>query len=260
MQETDFEAPTGRNWLLVNEEFSAPQGEGATMGRPAYWVRCGGCNQHCWWCDTPQTWVYDDRHAEMHDKHKLYDPRTELYRVSLPVLAERIRDQSLRRVVFTGGEPLLQAEQIAKLIRMLGEYSADRFSFEFETAGSIAPGELAHLPHVSFNVSPKLASSGNPRELRRNLDAINAFRECAGIFKFVIDTRNPPDVETDLREVQDLIDICNLPGERIWLSPCGTTVEEVISGMWALEPIAVKFGWNLSSRLHVLMHGNERGH
>lgn len=247
-----------RDWLLVSEHFTAPQGEGPNMGRPAYWTRLGGCGLFCSWCDSAHTWCYDERHVKVHDAHHKYDPRVELHRETIPALIDLLLDQPLNHYAITGGEPLLQRSPVSRVISGVNEEAYYAVSFEIETAGVVSPGELATYSNVSFNVSPKLASSGNPLELRRKLSVLREFVPLAGCFKFVIDTRKP-DYSDDIREVHELIDLVEIPHRRVWLMPCGDTLEEVVNGMRLLEPLVVKFDWNLSSRLHVLMHGNERG-
>jgi 7-carboxy-7-deazaguanine synthase len=241
--------------LLVAYEFLAPQGEGRNTGRLSYWVRLGGCNQHCRWCDSPETWVFTERKAAQHEGGKLYDVTQELSRHSIEDIAGRIYDSPARAVTFTGGEPLLQAEPLLMLLNELD----DRYLIDFETAGTVPPGHLKNYP-VQFTVSPKLASSGNEVSLRRNPDAISQFLQLDSVFKFVIDTRTPEAMAADLDEAVMLVSTWRIPAELVWLSPCGTSTPEVIDGMKLLEPACLSEGFNLSSRLQVLMHGNERGH
>jgi organic radical activating enzyme len=73
------------------EEFYTLQGEGYHTGRAAWFIRLGGCDVGCSWCDAKQTW----------------NPR-----IHPPVaVAEIIRratvDNPSRAVVVTGGEPLI---------------------------------------------------------------------------------------------------------------------------------------------------------
>jgi organic radical activating enzyme len=247
--------PTVRD-LLVSEEFTAPQGEGPHMGRPMYWVRLGGCGLECTWCDEPQTWVFDERHRKMHEGGKAYDPKAELSRVTVENLASRIAVTNYTTVAVTGGEPLLQQEAVGALIDhpLMGG-----MSFEFETAGVITPWRLAGYGNVRFNVSPKLASSGNPVAKRRNDAAIAALRALDSVFKFVLDTRQNGMWQADLTEVEYLTRQWDIPPGRVWVMPCGTTPGEVTEGMLLLEPVALARQWNLSSRLQVFMHGDARG-
>lgn len=76
--------------LPVVEEFYSIQGEGFHFGKPAYFLRIGGCDVGCSWCDTKFSW-----NPELHpviDTDKLI-----LNIINCPAKA----------VVITGGEPLL---------------------------------------------------------------------------------------------------------------------------------------------------------
>jgi len=76
--------------LPVVEEFYSIQGEGFHTGKPAYFLRIGGCDVGCSWCDTKFSW----------------DPSLHPV-VSVDEIAERIFDCPAQALVVTGGEPLL---------------------------------------------------------------------------------------------------------------------------------------------------------
>jgi organic radical activating enzyme len=76
--------------LPVMEEFYSLQGEGIHTGKPAYFLRIGGCQVGCYFCDVKESWNAD--------KHTL-TPVDEIVR--------RIVDNPSQAVVVTGGEPLL---------------------------------------------------------------------------------------------------------------------------------------------------------
>ena len=42
--------------LPVMEEFFTIQGEGKYTGTPAYFIRLGGCDVGCVWCDVKESW------------------------------------------------------------------------------------------------------------------------------------------------------------------------------------------------------------
>lgn len=259
MTEHEIEALEGRprDWLLISETFPSHQGEGPSAGERAFFVRLGGCNLTCRWCDTPYTWVYTQRQANQHNTPEIYDPKLELKRQKISELSEAILDSSCRLTVLTGGEPLLQQEQLAMLIRHVNQYHDPR-RFEVETAGTLTGLDLEPFGNVSFNVSLKLATSGNDPAKRRVDDAIIFFQEQAkkgrAIFKFVISA-----VETDLPEIEMLIREYEIPRSCVWLMPQGTTHLSQVSGAQQLMPVALDRGFNFSSRLHVLGYGNERG-
>src|SRR3954471_17481940 len=106
--------------LLVSEIFGLTiQGEGRSVGVPCAFLRLGGCNLHCTWCDTPYTWVFDDRHTVLHGAHKRYDPVEELQRLSVEDVINQLRHvqpDEYGLVVISGGEPMLQQDVLADLI------------------------------------------------------------------------------------------------------------------------------------------------
>jgi 7-carboxy-7-deazaguanine synthase len=46
---------------------------------------------------------------------------------------------------------------------------------------------------------------------------------------------------------------------QVWVMPEGVTAEAVLAGHAALADLVVDCGWNMTTRLHVLAWGNERG-
>jgi organic radical activating enzyme len=72
------------------EQFYSVQGEGFFSGRPAVFIRLGGCDVGCVWCDVKESWE-----AANH-------PNTELIKIVADVL-----ETSCRFVVITGGEPAM---------------------------------------------------------------------------------------------------------------------------------------------------------
>jgi 7-carboxy-7-deazaguanine synthase len=244
-----------RDWLLVSETFTTLQGEGPSAGQFAHFIRLGGCNLHCRWCDTPYTWAFDKRHADFHDSGKQYNPTTELRMVTITDLVQEILETYPPLCVITGGEPMLQYDQLYEVIRQVSEQSETRF--EIETAGTVPPGNLMNAGTVDFNVSPKLQDSGNPLSKRYLPNVLKLLEQAGAIFKFVIPP--PPDSRDALKEVERIQDECAIPDYRMWLMPCGTTQDEVLRGIRGLAPVAIKNGWNVSTRLHVEIWGDKRG-
>lgn len=76
--------------LPLMEEFYTIQGEGANTGKPAYFIRIGGCDMGCWWCDVKESWD-----ATLH-------PLT-----SADDIAAHAAQYPAKAVVVTGGEPVL---------------------------------------------------------------------------------------------------------------------------------------------------------
>src|ERR1051325_10940332 len=76
--------------LPLMEEFYTIQGEGYHTGKAAYFIRLGGCDVGCHWCDVKESWD-----AELH-------PLTPAGRI-----VENASKHPSKAVVVTGGEPLL---------------------------------------------------------------------------------------------------------------------------------------------------------
>jgi 7-carboxy-7-deazaguanine synthase len=228
--------------LVVSEVFGPTvQGEGPTMGHRAAFVRLGRCNLDCTWCDTPYTWDWER-----------YDPKVELHERSIADVVAEVDAMGVDRVVVTGGEPLLQQR---RLLPFLVAASERGWTVEVETNGTLAPTEETVRLVGSFNVSPKLANSGVtpdraivPKALRA-LAALGA--EGRAAFKFVV---SDPD---DLDEVQAIVDAHGLA--PVWIMPEGRTAEAVLEGGRRLADLAVARGWHLTTRLHVVLWGDERG-
>ena len=79
----------GRQLPLV-EDFYTVQGEGYHSGKPAYFIRLGGCDVGCRWCDAKYTW-----------NPKVFPP------VDVDVVVARAKECAAQAIVITGGEPLL---------------------------------------------------------------------------------------------------------------------------------------------------------
>ena len=76
--------------LPVMESFYTIQGEGFYQGKAAYFIRLGGCDVGCVWCDVKDSWDAA--------KHPL---------VNIDNLLKEVKDTPAEMVVITGGEPLM---------------------------------------------------------------------------------------------------------------------------------------------------------
>lgn len=76
--------------LPVMEQFYTLQGEGEYQGRAAYFIRLGGCDVGCVWCDVKESWD-----ADAHPK------------LSVEKIVDMAMEYPCRLAVITGGEPLI---------------------------------------------------------------------------------------------------------------------------------------------------------
>jgi 7-carboxy-7-deazaguanine synthase len=100
--------------LPLMEDFYTIQGEGAYQGHAAYFIRLGGCDVGCVWCDVKDSWD-----ARVHPQ------------VGIGDIAQRAKASGSRIVVVTGGEPALY--DLSALTRKLRK---ERLRTHLETSGA----------------------------------------------------------------------------------------------------------------------------
>ncbi len=230
------------------EIFASVQGEGPSAGMPVAFVRLSRCNLACVWCDTAYTWHFEgDERA--HRGGQTFARKPNQVKLSAAQTAEKIAALGQSRLVITGGEPLLQAGALADLLALLPD-----MRIEIETNGSVpTPGHLdARVDQ--YNVSPKLAHSGNAVEIALKPEMLDRWAtDARAWFKFVI--AEPADVD----EVRALAHTHGIPAGRIFLMPEGTDSATLRQRMEWLVPIALEHGFRLSDRLHIHLFGDTRG-
>ncbi|MCP4067919.1 MAG: 7-carboxy-7-deazaguanine synthase QueE, partial [Phycisphaeraceae bacterium] len=96
------------------EVFSSAQGEGPEIGRSTVFVRFGGCDLRCRWCDSPQTWRPVGRwRIETAPGSEVFEERTNPADCAdLVETIDALAPMPSTWTSLTGGEPLLQAEAI----------------------------------------------------------------------------------------------------------------------------------------------------
>jgi len=100
--------------LPVMEYFYTLQGEGYHQGRAAYFIRLGGCDVGCVWCDVKDSWDAS--------KHPLQ---------TVDFLVSEVQKTPAKLVVITGGEPLLHnLDALTRALQSAG------FETNIETSGS----------------------------------------------------------------------------------------------------------------------------
>jgi 7-carboxy-7-deazaguanine synthase len=233
-------APAGTEPTLVVSEVFGPtfQGEGPTLGRRAAFVRLGRCNLDCAWCDTPYTWDWDR-----------FDPAVELAERPVAAIVGELEAMGVDRVVVTGGEPLLQQRRLEPLLEAA---AARGWAVEVETNGTLAPTPATVALVERFNVSPKTSNSGVAAERAIVPDALAALVASGkAAFKFVATGTE------DLDEIASVVAAHEL--SPVYVMPEGTDAATVTDRGRALADAVGRRGWHLTTRLHVLLWGDERG-
>ena len=99
--------------LPVMEKFYTIQGEGYYSGQPFYFIRLGGCDVGCHWCDVKESWD--------HNQHQFIE------------VDDLIKDakEYTSNVVITGGEPLMW-----NLSELTKRFKENNIKLHLETSGA----------------------------------------------------------------------------------------------------------------------------
>jgi organic radical activating enzyme len=231
------------------EIFASLQGEGPSQGKPSAFVRRSRCNLASVWCDTAHTrhFTGDNR---PHRANVTYEREANQVTLGEDEVARRIASLGQPRLVVTGGEPLLQAPALARMLALLPH----EIAVEVETNGTVAPPPALDVLVQQYNISPKLAHSGNPAELALVPERLAHWaREPRAGFKFVI--AEPADVA----EVLALAERFAIPRSRVWLMAEGTDSATLSAREAWLAQLCLEHQLTLSKRLHIELYGDTRG-
>lgn len=100
--------------LAVMETFYSIQGEGFHTGKAAFFIRLGGCDVGCHWCDVKESWPVEEHPFQ-----------------EVSELVTMASSFPSKRVIITGGEPFMQ-----DLTEITGTLRKNNFKVHVETAGT----------------------------------------------------------------------------------------------------------------------------
>ncbi|WP_020590750.1 7-carboxy-7-deazaguanine synthase QueE [Kiloniella laminariae] len=236
--------------IRVSEIFGPTvQGEGAVIGQPTVFVRTGGCDYRCSWCDT--LYAVDSSFRE-------------LWRPLSPeaIMAEvnKLSGNKPLLVSLSGGNPAIQP--LGGLIDMGHEQG---YRFALETQGSVTKEWFAKLDNLTL--SPKPPSS----EMETDWDILSACVAAAGsdtdtALKIVVfddvDYAYAKDVSRRYPQLPVFLQPGNhTPGTVDDEAP-GVDMKGILERMRWLVDKVVEDQWfeaTVLPQLHVLIWGNERG-
>ncbi|MDD1687646.1 radical SAM protein [Methanoregula sp.] len=169
--------------MKIVEIFRSLQGEGKNQGKPCLFIRLAGCNLKCRWCDTPAS-------------------RSSGIEMSLDTVMEQVWRINPPYVCVTGGEPLLQADELERLLVSMKKRGT---AIDIETNGTIDFSRFQ--PCASICMDVKCPSSGE----QSDLSLLEKIRPEDSV-KFVVKD------EADCRYAQEVLKTHPISGE-VFLSP-----------------------------------------
>ncbi|MEM7103790.1 MAG: 7-carboxy-7-deazaguanine synthase QueE [Bacteroidota bacterium] len=239
------------------EVFYSIQGEGKSAGMPSVFIRSSLCNLHCFWCDTDYTWNWKGTSfSHQNDQipgYKKFSKADQIIEMDTDQLVKLLDSYSCNRFILTGGEPLIQDMEWVSLMKALRKKKSGSW-FEIETNGTLLPSAAFNDLIDQYNVSPKLANSNNPVQLRIREKPLHFFSQSPKAnFKFVVSA------ESDLEEILELLNRFEIRPEKVWLMPEGMFPDALKAKQSWVTDICLEYGFNFSDRLHVKLFGNQRG-
>ena len=190
--------------MKIAEIFRSLQGEGKNQGKPCLFIRLAGCNLNCRWCDTAYA-------------------RTGGMEMSLDMILEQVWRTNPSYVCITGGEPLLQADELEPLLVSLHKRGT---AIDIETNGTFDFRNLQ--PYASVCMDVKCPSSGE----QSNLALLDEIRPQDSVKFVVMD-------EADCQYARDIITKSRIRGE-IFLSPVYGSDYSVISKFILVNNLPVR--------------------
>lgn len=235
--------------LQISETFESFQGEGPDIGAPCKFIRVAGCPVKCPGCDSWYTWKPSPSPSP-------YGPQVVSRLGEYSDLVSR--SSSHLGLVLTGGEPLMYHAN-GLLLEVL---RADWQWKGLETSGYPCPG-LPALDHfldqfdtvsLSPKITPCLHGQHSDDKLESGIQAFMEVKHPGLIFKFVI--RDQADI--------DALAGCNARHDflgrfPVYVMPYGNERDEILQRLEWLLPIATRYGFILTPRLHALIWGAKRG-
>lgn len=204
--------------LDVNEYFVSIQGEGKYMGTLSLFIRLNGCNLSCDFCDT--------KYASKNGSNNLMN----INHVFDTIIKENLINKDIQHLVITGGEPMLQYEQITELIKKIYTYLLqndidNRITVTIETNGTLSENILKLYNNVKhlhdridilFSISPKR----NKIELNKLILLLKNIRPDNWILKIVVGGND------DILFVENILSqLRHEYTDNVYIMPLGTTNE-----------------------------------
>jgi 7-carboxy-7-deazaguanine synthase len=231
--------------IKVSEIFGPTiQGEGALIGQPTVFVRTGGCDYRCTWCDT--LYAVDSKY------------RNEWKSMSAEEIFANVQELSGGNplmITLSGGNPAIQP---LKPLIDLGK--KEGYTFALETQGSVAQDWFADLDVLTL--SPKPPSSGMQTDwtiFDRCLDA--AGKGPKTTLKIVVFDDEDYKYARTAAERYTHLPVYLQPGNHT-PPPASPDMDGLMERMRWLADKVKDDGWFSASvlpQLHVLMWGNSRG-
>lgn len=220
------------------------QGEGALIGEPTVFVRAGGCDYRCSWCDSLHAVDSAYRHTWTPMSHEAVFDKVRTLSSDQPIT-----------VSISGGNPAIQ--DFGPLIA-LGK--AQGYRFACETQGSIAKPWFGDLD--TLVLSPKPPSSGETVDWAAFDDCLSAGQGADTVLKIVIFDDTDYDWARDVAARYPDLPLYLQPGNPVVDPDIAIPAQDSLNRLLWLVEKTTQDAWftpRILPQLHVLLWGNQRG-
>ncbi len=174
----------------VQEIFASIQGEGLYCGQRQTFVRFAGCNLTCQYCDTPQSRVSNPEICRIETSPALFGQICNLARIEdVPnpidskTLVNACRMLNSEVVALTGGEPLLQPDFLAQVLRELHNVELTTYLETNGTLHEALPEIVSFIDVIAMDI--KLPSAAG---IETDWDAHSKFLQTASFTDVFVKT------------------------------------------------------------------------
>lgn len=229
--------------LRISEIFGPTlQGEGALIGTPTLFIRLGGCDYRCHWCDT--------LYAVLPEHKNEWAP------MSVPSIMQKVFDLSHERpmlVTISGGNPALY-----NLEPLLLELKRNHYKTSLETQGSVARDWFKHLDYLTVSPKPPSAATRTRDRVFDCLWAYQVHTKNGASLKVPIFTREDflwaKEFFRNYVHIDKYLSVGNPMNGDDTLDRMKQILEWLVN-----DDNMVEWGVKLLPQLHVLLWGNKRG-
>ncbi len=229
--------------IYISEIFGPTiQGEGQLIGKPTVFVRVGGCDYRCTWCDS--------KYAVKPQYRSTWDKMTT---VEIFSAIKKLTDGQPILVTLSGGNPAMY--DFSELIA-LGH--AEGFTFAMETQGSVTKPYFADLDYLT--VSPKPPSSRTTYDPAKLAECLSTHPNPT--LKIVVadekDYRFARRLHKKYPDIAMTLQPCNLQADEDNIADLDTLKSQL---EWLIERTQADgfYQVTLLPQLHVLLWNNARG-
>lgn len=230
------ELPETQVLYPINDFYLTLQGEGAYSGTPIVLLRLHGCAVGCHFCDTKETWHFDENNVvdsleAIRGKNAKYcysDADTISFKIR-ELVDEKTewKDEDEQIVLITGGEP--SDFNLVPLVRGLHSHG---FDVHLETSGTAFGHFSADIQHIT--VSPKFNNPNNKLVMTPVIESCDELKVVIG-------------KEDDIEELDRVLSFLTMP-HNFFISLQPMSQSKKATEICVRE--AIKRNWNVSLQTH----------